>query len=935
MVSRLKSVLRARHLQTHGAFCREYDRVAAALDPELVGSAPGRAQFHRWLSGELKGLPYPHHCRVLEAMLPGHAATDLFELEDPEQAGGEAVGNIRRGALSRLSGDAELSVFGRRAVRPLRQLPPDTHDFTGRDEQIVRLVARLAEGPDRAVPVAAVVGAAGTGKTALAVHVAHTLAEVYPDGQLYVNLRGAEPDPLTAAEVLAGFLRALGLDGTQIPEDTDERARLFRDLLAGCRVLVVLDNAADEIQLRPLLPGAVGCAVLITSRSPLAALSGSRTVHLDVLPTGQALALLTRVIGAERAEAEPDALADIARLCGCLPLALRIAGARLVSRPGWSVGWFAERLADESRRLDLLEAGDLAVRASFDLSYHSCGTDEQRAFRLLSLTSTTFPAWNIAALLDVDLTAAEELLETLVDTRLVETAGTDATGTVRYRLHDLMRDFARERSHTHDTLAERRDAAERLIECYLSAVHVASAALRPGLGVNIVDDTAGQMPANLAEEDPRAWFTAERANLPAAVELAHRLELWELAWRLAEALPPMFDWRADWQTWDHTHELALHAARNLGNDRAVAVIRRSLGALYRELGRYRDAADMLGEAAEIFHRLDDQPQWAATLRHLGDTCRYQGRLHDALTHFTAALDIVESAGDTRTAAGIHNGAADASRGLSRWEDARRHFETSLAIYRRLDDRLEQARTRVRYGLVHRDRWDNDRALAMFDEALVVFRELDDYRWQTRTLRHVAVVRRNDGDIDHAIDLFADCLARFDRLADRRGMAVTLRNRGDAHRLAEHYEEAVADLSAAYNIFESLADQRWMARTELSRADLDRQHQRWDGAIHRTKTALDAFAAIGDRHGEGRTLRQLGLIHRDAGDHEAATDALSTAGKIFTDLGDGLWLARVHAGHADVAERRGHDPAPHLAIVHASCRDHGLTGDRQQLVLKEW
>jgi len=236
-------------------------------------------------------------------------------------------------------------------------------------------------------------GQAGIGKTTLAIHVAHRVGGEFPDGQLYANLRGADARGQDPAEVLAGFLRELGIGGTDIPEGLDERARMYRAQLAGRWMLVVLDNAANEAQVRPLPPGSAGCAVLITSTSRLAA-----------------------------------------RMCGYLPLALRIAGARLVSRPTWKVSWFATRLADESRRLDLLKAGDLEVRASFGLSYYGRAEAEQHAFRMLSLLPADFPAWNLAAVLGTDPDDAEELLEQLVDAVLVDVAGVDATGLIRYRL---------------------------------------------------------------------------------------------------------------------------------------------------------------------------------------------------------------------------------------------------------------------------------------------------------------------------------------------------------------------------------------------------------------------------------------------------------------------------------------------------------------------
>src|SRR4029450_13637306 len=263
--------------------------------------------------------------------------------------------------------------------------------------------------------------------------------------QLYANLRGAQAHALDPAEVLASFLRELGVDSAVVPEHLDERARMFRARLAGRRVLVVLDNASSEAQVRPMQPGSPGCAVLVTSRTRMAALAGRAPAALDVMPVEQAVDLLRKVVGPDRVAAEGPAAAEIARLCGCLPLALWVAGARLASRPLWRLEWFAARLGDEHRRLDLLKVGDLEVRASFALSYEGRDELEQRAFRMLGLLQAPdFPAWMPAALLDPGLEAAEEAREGRVDAQFIEPAGFDGVDQPRYRFHDLLRDFARE-----------------------------------------------------------------------------------------------------------------------------------------------------------------------------------------------------------------------------------------------------------------------------------------------------------------------------------------------------------------------------------------------------------------------------------------------------------------------------------------------------------
>src|SRR5215471_18536320 len=362
----------------------------------------------------------------------------------------------------------------------LSQLPPDLEDFTGREGPLERLRARMAgRGESTAVVITGAVGKAGVGKTALAVHAGHQLRPLFPDGQLYVNLRGTEAQALAPAEVLGRFLRALGVQGQCLPEDVDSRAGLYRSLLADRRVLVVLDNAADEAQVRPLLPAGAGNAVLVTSRARLAGLTLAEVIDLGVLPAGQAVELLGKIVGAGRVAAEPEAASQIASLCGYLPLALRIVGARLAAKPHWRVQRLADRLAAHHRRLDELTVGDLEVRASFALSYRGVGELEQRAFRLLGLLQVPdFAPWMLAALLDVSAGDAEEIAERLADAQLVDAVAEDAAGHLRYRCHDLLRLFAAERLAAEETQAARRAALERTLHTYFSRAHTAVRQLR-------------------------------------------------------------------------------------------------------------------------------------------------------------------------------------------------------------------------------------------------------------------------------------------------------------------------------------------------------------------------------------------------------------------------------------------------------------------------
>ena len=819
----------------------------------------------------------------------------------------------------------------------LLHLPPDTRDFAGRAEQVnevTRLITAVSATSGTAPPIVSLSGQAGVGKTTLAIHVAHRIGNDFPDGQLYANLRKADARGQDPAEVLAGFLRELGVAGTDIPEGIDERARMYRTHLAGQRVLVVLDNAADEAQVRPLLPGSPGCAVLVTSRSRMAALAGSSAVPLGLMSPAQAAGLLTAIIGQARAQAEPDALAELARLCGYLPLALRIAGARLVSRPAWKVSWFAARLRDESRRLDLLRAGDLEVRASFALSYQGRDETEKLAFRMLGLLGADFPAWNLAALIGTDVDDAEQLLEQLVDAVLVDIAGVDATGLIRYRLHDLLRDFARECLFE----AERPDAPQqslaKLADEYIGAAQLASALVHPGAPDHLAETERPWLAQEVVRGDPWGWFTAERANLIALVEQLHTAGLAHRTWQLAGLLPVMFDWRADWRSWELTHQLALDAARQAADPQAEAGILRSLGALYRELGRYDEAVTMLTQAAEIF--ADRTSQQAAALRSLGDTYRYQGRLAEAIDTFSAALAVFQEAADSRSIAGVLNGTADAYRGLSRWDEARSAFETCIGIYHDLDDQLEEARAKIRFALVFRDQHLSEQALPLITEGLQVVRDLGDRRWEGRAMRQLAIVHRNDGDTETAIGLFGECLSIFDDLEDRRGRAVVFRNRGDAHRLAGDLDKAADDLSSALESFRFLGDRRWIARTHMSIAGLTRLRCDWSAARQHLEEALAAFRAIGDQPAEARALREFGLLLRDQGDLSDAETALDASQAIFGALGDAMWMARVLVSKASLVEARGHDPAPLIREAREICRQRGITSQEGITnALREW
>jgi tetratricopeptide (TPR) repeat protein/transcriptional regulator with XRE-family HTH domain len=608
-------------------------------------------------------------------------------------------------------------------------LPADIADFTGRADAVGELNGLLAGSPhdarrSAAMVVAAVVGGGGVGKTTLAVHVAHRVRDRFPDGQLFIDLRGAEASPADPREVLGRLLRVLGVDGAAIPEGLDERAGLYRGLLAGRRVLVVLDNAAGEAQVIPLLPGSPTCGVLVTGRAPLTGLGGVQLVALDVLADEQAVALLGRIVGPQRVAAEPQAAAELARLCGHLPLALRIVGARLAARPHWQLTQLVERLADERQRLDQLTHGHLAVRASLGLSYQALEPAAQLLFRRLGLLQAPdTAAWVGAALLDTSVARAAELTERLVDARLLEVAGRDATEQVRYRLHDLVRIYAHERAQAQDPPAERSATLARAFGAWLYLAEGADARL----GNPLLEPVYGQAPRCPVDQasterllaDPLAFLEAERAGLVAAVTQAARLGMAGLSWELTSALTQFLATRVHLDDWRRCTGEALAAARRARDQRGEAAVLLSLGTLH-GFHRVDHALDCWQAALGIFQRLGDGTGQAMCLAALAlnrsDRAAFQQRRRQA----EEALAILGHGGSPRARACVLRYLGLLYHNHGRLELAERCFEEALGLHRGLGSRRGEATMLYRLGVVRIKQGRDDEAASMLQEALASF-----------------------------------------------------------------------------------------------------------------------------------------------------------------------------------------------------------------------
>jgi tetratricopeptide (TPR) repeat protein/transcriptional regulator with XRE-family HTH domain len=820
-----------------GALLRAHRRRLPLTQEQLAERAGLSERTLRNLEGGRVHRPYPNTIRRL---------ADALNLTGEERQDFEA-------AARQVTLDPSPAAGSRSDPpgAPPRQLPLDVADFTGRSDQVALLRELLcgtaAVRPATAV-VSAVAGKAGVGKTALAVHVAHQLREVFPDGQLYVNLHGAEPHPLEAAAVLARFLRSLGLDAATIPVDQDEREALYRACLADRRVLVVLDDAASEAQVRPLLPGSPTCRVLVTSRARLTGLEGAQLLDVDILPLDAAVELLARVAGPARITAESDAAAAIVGYCGRLPLAIRIAGARLAARPAWTLARLAERLADEHRRLDELAAGDLEVRASIALSYRTLPEPQQRAFRRLGLLAAPdFPAWVAGALLDVPSERAETLIEALVDAQLLEAGGIDQAGQARYRFHDLLRVYARERALGDDGPDERTAALLRAFGGALFLAGRAAAATKAGTLGLVHGDLPRWRPGpgitRLVDAEPLAWFEAERSTLVAAVEQA-AASLDEVAWDLAGCLARFFAVRSYFDDWRRTQEAGLAAARRLGHRRGQAQLLRGLGLLHNEQDRLDAATACFEQARALFVAVGDRGGEAGALDDLGV-------LHQLRGHTSQALACLEPA---------------------------------LAIFAEAGDPVGEANVRFSLALVYLDQGDYDRAEADLEAARPVLEAADDRYTLGQLLRKLAQLHRTQGRLDEAAAVLDRCLIVDRALGDRLGEALTLQSLGELQRRQDHRRLAQTTLEQA---LATLRDLRYPYGEALALRSLGLLHLA-DGRPHQALVDLGESLALWRRLGrprnEAHTLTGLGDAHTAAGDRAAAGAAWRQALAIFQELG---------------------------------------------------
>ncbi|GAA0625320.1 BTAD domain-containing putative transcriptional regulator [Kutzneria viridogrisea] len=728
-----------------------------------------------------------------------------------EELGIEPGAELRAVHAQVLRGDGPRRVEPRHNAPAPAQLPPDISDFTGREEEITRLAAHLL-AEQGTIAVAAVAGKPGSGKSALAIRVCHRVRQHFDGGQFYVNLRGATASPQQPSAVLGRFLHALGVPEDGVPAGLDERAALFRSLLAGRRALVVLDDAADEGQVRPLLPGAAGCAVLITSRRRLGAVAGAVHVDLPVFADTEALALLGALAGPERVAAQPEQAADIVRLCGHLPLAVRITGARLAARPQWPLAELQGRLRAQHRLLNELVLGDLEVRGSLMLSYEGLGELERIALRRLGMLGVTdFAGWLVAALLDLPPQAADEVLERLVDATLLDTATPDGTGAVRYTLHDLTREFCREQAEPEPEAVERCTRyAAALVEF---ATHHMPRGTAPELTRHLGQPPLGEEVTRRLLTNPTAWLDAEGSVLVGLVERASELGLVTAAATLAATLSSSaFSVRNHFSQWWHTHSAALDAAHRSGDRASEASLLVGLGNLRFEQDRLDEAVDYLDRARTIYRETGDDYGRAVAQLKLCSAQREWGRLRPALSTLDELTPVLSSLGDPQLSARAVHGRAMILTELGRLPAAAQECERAVAAYQDLDDRYGQALAIRSTGIIHRALGELDLAERDCVLARRMMSEIGDQHMLAYATQSLSKVLIRQGRGAQVLDWLTDCLRTCHEVQDGFGQALMLRTLGERE-LADGRAEAALDyLDRAVQWWSGLDLPLWRART---------------------------------------------------------------------------------------------------------------------------
>ena len=763
--------------------------------------------------------------------------------------------DLRRLERAMLTRDAQLHAPGPQhparmsskagATLVPRQLPRTIADFTGREEilaEVSRVVTSAdtdAIAPD--VPVVVLTGRGGMGKTALAVRAAHLVSSHFPDGQLYLQLRPDARD--TSASLLEQLLRSVGMHPDAVPQDLDGRAGMYRSLLAGRRLLIVIDGAADTDHIVPFLPGTQGCAAIVTSNQRISGLEGVHQFHVGSLDNESAQGLLKALVGATRVNAEPDAVDELVQLCEGIPLALRVVAAKLSVRPHWRIAHMLVQLRDETRRLDELDLDGASVRATLALAYETLSAPARRLLRRLTVLETAdFASWVGAPLLDAGIADAEDLLQQLVASHLVE-ATVSEDDSVRFHLHDLVRIYAAEQLATAESTADRLDSMRRLLSCWLFITTTAHRRIYGG-DFAVLHGTAEQWPLPAESvallQNPIDWFRTERNSLVTAILQAAQLGMDELCWDLATTSATLFEsglYRDDWRD---SHSAALEITRHAGNRRGEAALLYSLGTL--EIGvNVTTASRYFEQALKIFDEIDDSLGRAMVRSGLALVNSFEGNYDTALADYRMAIAGFQDVGDL------------ASEGYT--------LKTMAQI---AADKLDYAA-----------------AEDLLDQALAIARKLQAPRLTAQVQYALAEVALQRGRVEAATDALTSVLQLTRQIGDTVGQAYTLTCLGNAQRILGDFDAARTAFDDALDLAGSVGNRLIRGRVLLGLAELHMAKDEEHAALTRVDEALTVLREHGEKGiWQARVLALLGRIHEQAGRPGIAAHAWQAAADLI-------------------------------------------------------
>lgn len=812
---------------------RAYHRIRRLLSDEF-GSSPG-TELDRLHQNVLDRLPV---AGILHDAAPAH------DLPEP--------GQERETALA--SGPT-----------PPRNLPRQT-PLVGRAEEMRALHTAIAVAAEDGSVVAleAISGMAGVGKTALALHAGHQLAQHFPDGQLYLDLRAhsGPPEPVSPESALATLLRLLGIPAGSLPVSLEERVALWRTMLTKRRALIVLDDVSDPDQVRPLLPGVSPSLVIVTSRRHLTGLPHARHVLLDVLPPDDAVELFRKFAGTDRTR-DIETVARIVRYCGHLPLAIELVANRLATRPSWTPATLSERLTRATSRLREIRDGYREIARAFELSYQTLTAAQQRAFRHLSLhpgPDLTLDAG--AALLGLPTDDTERLIDSLIGCHLLRepTPG-------RFAFHDLLREFARVLTLSEDDRQTLDKALRRLTYFSLAqARHADEIAhprrLRPPAADR--DDVPEHWTALPGDIDATAWFSTERVNLLAVEEYARTHGAPDEAAQLADALAGFLSEGCHWADAEIVHRNAVEHLRTTGDHRRLCQALLSLSGTHASTGKYPDAAEAGEEALRVARAEDDTMREGEALRALGILQWHRGENHMAVALNTAALRIADRTGNTWDAARCLNNIAIARLSLGDYKSAREHFEQALSGFKAAGDTWGIVRTLNNIGDLHKHSGEITIARRTLEASLSLAQSDGNAYVRATVLTNLADILAESGEIDQSLTMYAQAVQDFRSLGDRKSLANALNGLGDAHRRAGFCEEAA----------------------------------------HQHRSSLELARGIGATHEEAHALRGLGSSELAAGRVGDAADHLREAVSTARRTDDREEEARARAMLADAHAAEG-------------------------------